>query len=299
VRARHEPVLLAETLEMLAVSANGLYVDGTLGLAGHARAILEASGPGGRLVAFDRDGETLEEAKQSLAPFGERVRFVHADFRTIPEALGGERAAGILLDLGVSSVQLDTAARGFSFQADGPLDMRLDRSRGATAAEVVNRLGERDLADVIYRFGEEHASRQVARAIVDARRRGQIATTGELATIVRRSARGRPGLDPATRTFQALRIYVNQELEALDGALRAIAGCLIPGGRLAVIAFHSLEDREVKQAFRALATDGFRLLTKKPIRPGDEEVRRNPRARSARLRAIERVPDAGALHEAA
>ena len=299
MRARHEPVLLAETLEMLAVSNKGLYVDGTLGLAGHARAILNASAPEGRLIAFDRDGETLEEAKHALGEFGGRVRYVHDDFRTIPQVLGRERASGILLDLGVSSVQLDTATRGFSFQADGPLDMRLDRSQGPTAAEIVNRLGERDLADVIYRFGEEHASRQVARAIVDARRRGEIVTTAELAAIVRRSARGRPGLDPATRTFQALRIFVNKELEGLDGALREIAACLAPGGRLAVIAFHSLEDREVKQAFRALSVEGYRLLTKKPIRPGEEEIRRNPRARSAKLRVIESIPTAHTLREVA
>ena len=292
-------MLLAQTMEALAVTSGGLYVDGTLGLAGHAREILVRSAPAGRLVAFDRDAESLAEAKQTLAPFGERVRFVHDDFRRIPEALGQERASGILLDLGVSSVQLDTVERGFSFQCDGPLDMRLDRSQGETAAEVVNRMHETDLADVIYRFGEEHASRRVARAIVDARRKGEITRTGELATIVRRTAKGRPGLDPATRTFQALRIYVNHELEGLDAALRSLAECLAPGGRLAVIAFHSLEDREVKQAFRALAREGFRLLTKKPIRPDEDEVRRNPRARSAKLRAIERAPAAGAMREAA
>jgi 16S rRNA (cytosine1402-N4)-methyltransferase len=276
-------------MEALAVTSGGLYVDGTLGLAGHAREILVRSAPAGRLVAFDRDAESLAEAKQTLAPFGERVRFVHDDFRRIPEALGQERASGILLDLGVSSVQLDTVERGFSFQCDGPLDMRLDRSQGETAAEVVNRMHETDLADVIYRFGEEHASRRVARAIVDARRKGEITRTGELATIVRRTAKGRPGLDPATRTFQALRIYVNHELEGLDAALRSLAECLAPGGRLAVIAFHSLEDREVKQTLRAVAPRGFRILTKKPLVPGDEETARNPRARSAKLRAIERI----------
>lgn len=287
--ARHEPVLLAETMQALAVRDGGLYVDGTLGLGGHAGEILARSAPAGRLVALDRDAETLAEAEQALAPFGDRVRFVHDDFRHIPEVLGQERASGVLLDLGVSSVQLDTLERGFSFQSDGPLDMRLDRSRGETAAEVVNRMREGDLADVIYRFGEEHAARRVARAIVSARQNGEITSTTQLATIVRRNARGRPGLDPATRTFQALRIYVNHELDGLGAALRAIAGCLAPGGRLAVIAFHSLEDREVKQAFRTLAQAGFRLLTKKPLRPGEAEVRRNPRSRSAKLRAIERL----------
>jgi 16S rRNA (cytosine1402-N4)-methyltransferase len=292
VRARHQPVLLREALEALAVRPEGLYVDGTLGLAGHSREILARSAPGGRLVGFDRDAETLAEAQRNLAAFGERVRYVHADFRSMPEVLGHERADGILLDLGVSSVQLDSVERGFSFQAEGPLDMRLDRSSGDTAGAVVNRMRERELADVIYKFGEEHASRQVARAIVDARRQGEIATTTELAKIVRRAAHGRPGLDPATRTFQALRIYVNQELDGLEDALRRIAACLAPAGRLVVIAFHSLEDREVKQAFRALAREGFRLVTRKPIRPGDDEVRENPRARSAKLRAIERDGDA-------
>jgi 16S rRNA (cytosine1402-N4)-methyltransferase len=289
VRARHQPVLLTECLEALAVRPGGLYVDGTLGLGGHAREILARSAPGGRLVGFDRDAETLAEARGNLAAFGDAVRYVHADFRSIPEALGDERANGILLDLGVSSVQIDTPERGFSFQAEGPLDMRLDRSHGDTAHDVVNRMRERDLADVIFRFGEEHASRQVARAIVDARRRGEISTTSELAAIVRSAAHGRPGLDPATRTFQALRIHVNQELDGLGDALRRIAGVLAEGGRFAVIAFHSLEDREVKLAFRALAREGFRLVTKKALRPGGDEVRQNPRSRSAKLRVLERA----------
>jgi 16S rRNA (cytosine1402-N4)-methyltransferase len=283
---------MAETMELLAVRPGGLYVDGTVGLGGHAQAILERSAPDGRLVALDRDAETLAEAQARLAEAGDRARFVHADYREIPGLLGEELADGILLDLGISSAQLDDPDRGFSFQADGPLDMRMDRSRGSTAAEAVNRLDEEDLANVIYRFGEERRSRRIARAIVDARRRSPFTTTGDLADLVRRSSRssGRPGLDPATRTFQALRIYVNRELEGLGGALDSIAGCLGPGGRFVVIAFHSLEDREVKQAFRSLATEGFRLLTKKPVRPGEDEVRRNPRSRSARLRAIERRP---------
>ncbi len=285
----HLPVLLAESLELLAVKPGGLYVDGTLGLGGHAAEVLRRSAPDGRLLGVDKDGETLERAMARLAPFGPRVRFARADFREIPELLGGARADGILLDLGVSSVQLDTADRGFSFQADGPLDMRMDRTRGETAAEVVNRTRERDLADLIFRFGEERGSRRIARAITRARERGPIRTTAELAEVVRRAApRGRPGLHPATRTFQALRIRVNRELEGLSPALGALAECLAPGGRLVVIAFHSLEDREVKHTFRDLATRGFRLLTKKPIRPGAEELRLNPRARSARLRAVAR-----------
>ncbi|MET0554237.1 MAG: 16S rRNA (cytosine(1402)-N(4))-methyltransferase RsmH [Vicinamibacteria bacterium] len=287
----HEPVLLLETMELLRVRAGGLYVDGTVGLAGHASEILRRSAPGGRLVAFDRDAETMERARETLAPFGERARLVHADWREAPGVLGGERPDGILLDLGVSSVQLDTAERGFSFQQDGPLDMRMDRSQGATAADVVNRTREAELADLIYGYGEERASRRIARAIVRTRERRHFETTGELAAVVR-SAAGRarrPGLDPATLTFQALRIHVNGELERLGDALRSLADTLAPGGRMAVIAFHSLEDREVKQAFRAAAAGGgFTLLTKKPQGASPEEVRRNPRSRSARLRAIAR-----------
>jgi 16S rRNA (cytosine1402-N4)-methyltransferase len=303
----HLPVLLAESLELLAVRPGGLYVDGTLGLGGHASEVLRRSAPDGRFLGVDKDGETLERAMARLAPFGPRARFAQADFREIPELLAGALADGILLDLGVSSVQLDSAERGFSFQADGPLDMRMDRTRGETAAEVVNRTRERDLADLIFRFGEERGSRRIARAITRAREHGPIRTTAELAEVVRRAApRGRPGLHPATRTFQALRIHVNQELSALGAALTALARrlavggrlvapalsalaeCLAPGGRLVVIAFHSLEDREVKHTFRALATGGFRLLTKKPIRPGAPELHANPRARSARLRAVAR-----------
>jgi len=193
--------------------------------------------------------------------------------------------------MGVSSMQLDEADRGFSFNAEGPLDMRMDPTEGFTAADLVNRLPERELADVIYRWGEEHASRRIARAIVETRRRRHFTTTTELAEVVRRAAgrSRRPGLDPATKTFQALRIHVNRELEGLGDALARIAGVLASGGRLAVIAFHSLEDREVKQTFRLLATRGFRILTKKPLAPGAEETARNPRARSAKLRAIERL----------
>jgi 16S rRNA (cytosine1402-N4)-methyltransferase len=289
-RWRHTPVLLAETMELLAVSAGGLYVDGTVGLGGHAEEILRRSAPDGRLLAFDRDPAALEHARARLAPFGERVRFEHADFREIPERLAGESPRGVLADLGVSSMQIDDAERGFSFSAEGPLDMRMDPTRGFTAADLVNRLPERELADLIYRWGEEHASRRIARAIVETRRLRPLATTTELAAVVRRSAgrSRRPGLDAATKTFQALRIHVNRELEGLSSALERIAETLAPGGRLVVIAFHSLEDREVKQTFRALATRGFEILTRKPVRPGDEETGANPRARSARLRALVR-----------
>jgi 16S rRNA (cytosine1402-N4)-methyltransferase len=285
-------VLLLETMELLRVRAGGLYVDGTLGLAGHAAELLRRSAPDGRLLAFDRDAETMERARETLAPFGARARLVHADWREAPAVLGAERPDGILLDLGVSSVQLDTAERGFSFQQDGPLDMRMDRSQGPTAADVVNRTRENELADLIYQYGEERASRRIARAIVRARERRHFATTGELAAVVR-SAAGRarrPGLDPATLTFQALRIHVNGELEGLADALRTLLATLAPGGRLAVIAFHSLEDREVKQTFRAVAQEeGFSLLTKKPQGATEDEIRRNPRSRSARLRVIARA----------
>jgi len=283
----HLPVLLSESLELLAVRGGGFYVDGTVGLGGHAAEVLRRSAPDGRLLGVDRDAEALGRAREALAPFASRVRLAQADYRDLPALLGDERADGILLDLGVSSLQLDSPERGFSFRQDGPLDMRLDRSQGETADELVNRLREKELADVIFRYGEEPASRRIARAIVRAR---PIHRTATLAEVVRRAApRGRrPGLHPATRTFQALRIRVNRELDELAGALASLAGCLAPGGRLAVIAFHSLEDREVKQVFRELARGGYRLLTKKPVRPGEEEVRRNPRARSARLRAVAR-----------
>ncbi len=288
---RHQPVLLAEAMELLAVRPGGLYVDGTLGLGGHAGEILRRSAPDGRLVAFDKDPGALAHARARLREFGDRVRFEHADFREIPERLGGEAPQGVLLDMGVSSMQLDEAARGFSFNAEGPLDMRMDPTEGFTAADLVNRLPEGELADLIYRWGEEHGSRRIARAIVETRRRRHFTTTTELAEVVRRSAgrSRRPGLDPATKTFQALRIHVNRELEGLGPALERIAGVLAPGGRLAVIAFHSLEDREVKQTLRALAPRGFRILTRKPLVPGDAETARNPRARSAKLRAIERT----------
>jgi 16S rRNA (cytosine1402-N4)-methyltransferase len=291
VESAHVPVLLEPALEMLGVRPGGFYVDGTVGLGGHAVEVLRRSAPSGRLLGLDRDAETLARARERLAPFGDRARLVHADWRTLPDRLGDERPDGVLLDLGVSSLQLDTPERGFSFRADGPLDMRMDRSAGLTAADLVNRLPERELADLIYRYGEERASRRIARAIVRARQKAHLRTTGELAAVVRAAAgRARkPGRDPATLTFQALRIHVNRELEGLADALEAIAHRLAAGGRLVVIAFHSLEDREVKNALRDLARGEFTLLTRKPVRPADEETARNPRARSARLRALARA----------
>jgi 16S rRNA (cytosine1402-N4)-methyltransferase len=289
--AGHASVLLPEAMELLAVSPGGLWVDGTVGLGGHAEAILRASAPDGRLLATDRDGETLERARERLRPFGDRVRLEQSDFRELPRLLAGEAASGILLDLGVSSVQLDDPARGFSFRSLGPLDMRLDRGAPTTAADLVNGLPEPELADLIYEYGEERASRRIARAIVREREREPFHTTTRLAEVVRRASprSRRPGLDPATRTFQALRIATNRELAGLAEALVALASCLRPRARLAVIAFHSLEDRPVKQTFRALHGRGYRELVRKPVRPAEEEARRNPRARSARLRAVERV----------
>jgi 16S rRNA (cytosine1402-N4)-methyltransferase len=230
-----------------------------------------------------------------LAGFGARVELVHADYRQLPDVLAGRglgAVQGVLVDLGVSSLQLDDASRGFSFRQAGPLDMRMDRSRGESLVEKLAAVSEPELADVIYEFGEERKSRRVARAIVEARDRGALATSTDLASVVRRAAGGGEWqrVDPATRTFQALRIWVNGELEGLDRFVETAVGALVPEGRLAVIAFHSLEDRIVKRTSRRLAADGVvRLVTRRPIVPGDEEVARNPRARSARLRAMEKV----------
>jgi 16S rRNA (cytosine1402-N4)-methyltransferase len=288
-RIGHEPVLLAEVMELLAVKPGGRWIDGTVGLGGHAAEVLRRSSPDGRLLGFDRDPAALARAQETLAEFGGRSTLHHARYSEIPVHVEEGSADGLLLDLGVSSLQLDDAARGFSFRREGPLDMRMDPTDDVTAADVVNRMRESELADVIYELGEERASRSVARYIVEARKRKHIETTAELAAIVRRAVHGRPGgIDPATRTFQALRIHVNREIAELAESLPALARRLRAGGRMAVIAFHSLEDREVKNAFRTLGREGFQVLTKKPLRPTEAESARNPRARSARLRAIER-----------
>lgn len=289
----HEPVLVTETIELLAPGRGGLFVDCTVGLGGHARALLEAGAS--RVLGFDRDPDALRLAGERLEAFGDRVELVHADYRDLGRVLDDRQIAGIdgaLADLGVSSLQLDAEGRGFSFRRDEPLDMRMDRSQGPTAADLLETVDETDLANVIFQHGEERFSRRIARAIVDARRGGRIATTGQLAAIVRRAVptRGYQRIDPATRTFQALRIWVNRELEGLEAFLAEACRRLLAGARLAVISFHSLEDRVVKHAFRALAQTGaaLRILTKRPVVPGEAEVERNPRARSAKLRAIER-----------
>jgi 16S rRNA (cytosine1402-N4)-methyltransferase len=249
----------------------------------------------GSVLGIDRDEQALSIARERLARFGDRVELVHGDYRQLPDvvvASGLGAVHGVLVDLGVSSLQLDDASRGFSFRQAGPLDMRMDQSRGESLAMKLATVSEEELADVIYEFGEERKSRRVARAILNARDRGALTNSTELASVVRRAAGGGEWqrVDPATRTFQALRIWVNGELEGLERFVDAAIGTLAPGGRLAVIAFHSLEDRIVKRASRRLAADGVvRLVTRRPIVPGDEEVARNPRARSARLRAMEKV----------
>ena len=286
----HVPVLLDEVLRLLAPERGGTFVDCTVGLGGHARALLQRGAT--RLVGIDRDRAALAIARDALAEFGDRVELVHADYRQLPRLLD-ERALpavdGILADLGVSSMQLESEGRGFSFRRDEPLDMRMDDSQGQTAAELLAGVEESELADVIYRFGEERHSRRIARALVRARDERPLRTTGEVADIVRRAnrRRGYERIDPATRTFQALRIWVNQELEGLDGFIVGAAARLAPGGRLAMVSFHSLEDRIVKHTFREL--EEVRVLTKRPVVAGEDEVARNPRARSAKLRAMERI----------
>jgi 16S rRNA (cytosine1402-N4)-methyltransferase len=283
-------------VEYLAPGRGGVFVDCTLGLGGHTRALLDAGAS--RVIGLDRDREALALAREALSAYGDRVELVHADYRTLDDVLAGrglDTIAGALADLGVSSLQFDSEGRGFSFRRDDPLDMRMDRSAGPTAADLIASAPESEIADAIFELGEERHSRRIARAIVTARRGSPIATTGQLAAIVRRAipSRGHQRIDPATRTFQALRIWVNRELEGLDGFLRAAAARLRDGARLVVISFHSLEDRIVKHVFRGLQQQGdtrrWTVLTKRPIVPGDDEVARNPRSRSAKLRALECV----------
>jgi 16S rRNA (cytosine1402-N4)-methyltransferase len=290
----HEPVMVAQTVALLAPSRGGLFVDCTVGLGGHARALLEAGA--GRVLGLDRDTEALRVARERLDLFGDRVELVHADYRDLGRVLDEHQIAGVhgaLADLGVSSMQLDAEGRGFSFRRDEPLDMRMDQSQGPTAAELLEDVGEEELADLIFRHGEERFSRRIARAIGRARVTGPIRTTGQLAEIVRRAVpkRGHQRIDPATRTFQALRIWVNRELDQLDAFLEVACERLLVGARLAVITFHSLEDRIVKHTFRALAQGraALRILTKRPVVPDEDELARNARARSAKLRAIERL----------
>lgn len=304
----HLPVLLSETIAGLAIRPGALCIDGTLGGAGHAEALLIASAPTGRLLGLDLDPEAVARGRARLAPFGERAVLVQASFgqmATMAAAHGFSAVDAILLDLGVSSFQLEEAARGFSFQADGPLDMRMDPAGPLSAAQIINEWTQEELADLIYRYGEEPRGRQIARAIVAAR---PLRTTGQLAELVSRVVgRGQGGrrIHPATRTFQALRIVVNDELATLEAALPQVVSLLAPGGRFAVITFHSLEDRIVKQFIQRETRDclcppglpecrcghraTLRAVTRKPIRPGAAEVAANPRSRSAKLRIAERL----------
>jgi 16S rRNA (cytosine1402-N4)-methyltransferase len=294
-RACHVPVLLKEAIDFLAVRRGGTYIDATVGLGGHSYEIAKRLGAPGHLIGLDKDPAALEIARKKLAPQSPDWPEITLLHRSFAEIAKGEQAAtvdGILADIGVSSLQLDNAARGFSFQAEGPLDMRMDPHSERTAEQVVNHLDERQLADVIYEFGEERRSRRIARAICRSR---PIRSTAHLADVI--SAAARPmnqaerRIHPATRTFQALRIFVNRELDDLKAMLAAAPQILKPGGRIIVISFHSLEDRIVKDAFRdgAMKDMYYRILTKKPVTASEQESDRNPRARSAKLRAAERV----------
>ena len=294
-RGVHVSVLLDEVVEWLAPRPGGTFVDATLGNGGHAAALLDATAPDGRLLGLDADPRALDVAGTRLAEYGDRAILVNANFRDLA-AVGTERGIadvdGIVMDLGLSSRQLEASGRGFSFREDEPLDMRFDPSRGQSAADLLNELDEREIADLIYQLGEEPKSRRVARQVVQRRALAPFRTTGDLVAAVEAALGPRRGrTHPATRTFQALRIAANDELGALEVALPQAAGLLRPGGRLAVVAFHSLEDRRVKQFFRAGGTDAapLRALTKRPLVPSDDEVARNPRSRSAKLRIAERL----------
>ena len=291
----HVPVLLKEAIDFLAVRRGGTYIDATVGLGGHSYEIAKRLGAPGHLIGLDKDPAALEIAREKLAPHQPdwpEVTLLNRSFAEIAKGQDPATVDGILADVGVSSLQLDSAARGFSFQAEGPLDMRMDPHGERTAEQVVNHLDERQLADVIYEFGEERRSRRIARAICRSR---PIRSTAHLADVI--SAAARPmnqaerRIHPATRTFQALRIFVNRELDDLKALLEAAPQILKPGGRIVVISFHSLEDRIVKDAFREGANQDkyYRILTKKPVTASEEESDRNPRARSAKLRAAERV----------
>ena len=307
----HVSVLTDEVCEILQLKPGGLYVDGTVGMGGHSAAILDKIQPDGFLIGIDRDDESLAMAGERLKSFSGRFRLVHDNYKNLPLALNGLGIGpvdGILLDMGVSSWQLLSADRGFSFQSDAMLDMRMDRTQSRTAADIVNETPENELADIIYQYGEERYSRRIAAAIVNERAIEPVARCARLAGIVSRAvpARGRQkNIHPATRTFQALRIAVNEELCGLDEFLLEVACFLKPRGRLVVIAFHSLEDRIVKRAFRKLAGQcvcdappelcrcdkavSGKILTSRPVTPGPEELAVNPRARSARLRALEKI----------
>jgi 16S rRNA (cytosine1402-N4)-methyltransferase len=299
-RRVHVPVMAAEVVELLSAPHTLTIVDGTLGTAGHGAAMLEAC-PNARLLGIDQDGAALEHAREVLAEFADRVTFVQANFSEISpvmRAAGFDHADAILVDLGMSSFALDDAARGFSFRLDGPLDMRMDQRATLRAYDLVNEEPEEELARMFREYGEERMPGRIARTIVEARRKHRIETTGELRALVERAIgpHRRGGVHPATRTFQALRIAVNREIESLEKFLRDAPAMLAPGGRLAVLAYHSLEDRAVKERFRELGrrhsdrNEDYNNLTTKVIKPTQREIAENPRARSARLRCLERRP---------
>jgi 16S rRNA (cytosine1402-N4)-methyltransferase len=282
--ASHYPVLLAETLEYLAVRPDGRYLDCTAGLGGHTLAIAARLTAGGHLIANDRDPQSLEMAARNTAEFADRIEFQHAQFSELQQA-GLAGLDGLLADLGVSRFQLTDPERGFSFQSEGPLDMRMDQSRGAPVADLINHCAEKAIADWLHQLGEERRARKIARAIVRAR---PIRSTLHLAGVVERAVPRTGPIHPATRTFQALRMVVNREQEELDALLEAAPRMVRPGGRIVIISFHSGEDRKVKEKFRELARSGQGIiLTKKPVVPGEQEVRENPPSRSAKLRALE------------
>ena len=300
---KHTPVLVEETIHWLAIKPDGLYVDATVGLGGHAIEIVRRLGAGGQFVGLDRDAAALEIARTRLAEFGDKVTLVHANFSQIGEVFAERRlrpADGVLADLGVSSMQLDKGERGFSFRERGPLDMRMDRDMEETADDIVNTVEEKALADLLYQFGEERDSRRIARTIVRAR---PIRDTEHLATVVAgvRKVRGRQKLHPATKTFLALRIAVNREMEELGQFLSRVPATLSQGGRWVMLSYHSLEDRPVKQCFQRLAREGaLKILTKKVIQASDAEIAANPRARSAKMRVAEKIdsdqPATAGLH---
>ena len=290
---RHRSVLLAEVLEWLAPEDGGVYVDGNLGLGGHSEKILEESAPHGRLIAFDWDAEAMAIARERLACFGDRVTFVRRNFAAVKEVLaeeGIDKVNGLLLDLGLSSLQLDESGRGFTFKGSEPLDMRMDDRGARTAADLLNTSSQEELADIFYYYGEERQARPIAASIVEARRKEPFVTTEQLVKVVEWAVPKRfhpKKIHVATKVFQALRIAVNRELENLAQILEDGAGVLAPGGRFCVISFHSLEDRMVKKAFNE--NSGLRVLTRKPVIAGAEELAVNPRARSAKLRVAEVV----------
>jgi 16S rRNA (cytosine1402-N4)-methyltransferase len=301
----HIPVLYYEVLELLRPNADGQFIDGTLGAGGHTAGILKASAPNGRVLAFDRDSEAINFSQIRLAEYGSRIAFVNANYADMAElapAYGFFEVDGILLDLGLSSRQLANGQRGFSFTKEGPLDMRYDATSGQTAADLLNNIAESDLSEILWRYGEVRHSRRMAKAIVENR---PLSTTTELAELISAKFPRKGRIHPATQAFQALRIVVNRELDAVERGVEAALGLLAPSGRLAVISFHSLEDRFVKRFFRELSRDctcppeqpvcscggqaKYKLVSRKAIKASDKEISANPRSRSARLRVIEKI----------